>query len=203
MNRKIPALATLLVASTLTFAACSSTPSDDETTKPATSAPSAEATDEATDEATAEATEEATEGTENTAAPAAGELVTGSTFTVNLPDGYTHQAEVVEAPVEVYGSAADGSNVSVVVVDTTVPLTQIEASVVPSLESAGATDVSVAPSVSVDGAASLRITASVSGVSSTQYYFERDGKTYAVQFTMLSGADEALEQSVLASWKWL
>jgi hypothetical protein len=155
---------------------------------------------------------------ETSADPATGELITGSGYSFNAPDGWAIPADApAAADVFVIAPTSDAAgftdNVNVVLSPAAageVTPDQIEAIGGQELEGAGAADVQVRPRVTIAGAESAHFSAQFSRSGITylieQYYAADAGQTYVITFSFGEAVAledrEALAESVLATWTW-
>jgi hypothetical protein len=191
-------MAGLAIALTFTLAGCFSL------------TPSAPTTEESTptDESTPSA---------NTVDPATGDLITGTGYTFNAPEGWAVPPDAPpQADVFVVAETADESgftdNVNVLpgpAPDQT--SAEVEEAGVAYLEGVvGATEVQVRPRVTIGGTESVHLSSQVSrnGIPYwTEQYFPIDaGVAYTTTFSFgeaVSQEDrEAVAESVLATWAW-
>ena len=191
-------------ALTLTLAGCF-TPSPASPTTDESAPPSAD--DSATDESAPPAL---------TVDPATGELLTGTGYSVNAPEGWTVPSDApTQADVFAVASPdADGfyNTVNVLIAPTIGDSAETEEiRGVAYLESTGATDVQVRPRVAVAGVESVHISAkrtSSNGVAfwTEQYLVTANDVDYTVTFAFSETTPqedrEAVAASVLASWAW-
>ena len=148
--------------------------------------------------------------------PATGELLTGTGYSFNAPEGWVVPPDA-PPQADVFAVAppdADGfyNTVNVLFAPSIGDDAEtMEIRGVAYLESIGATDVQVRPRVAVAGIESVHISAartSSNGVNfrSEQYLVPADGVDYTVTFafsdTMSQADREALAESALASWTW-
>lgn len=192
MKRALAASISLLVLSGLT--ACGSDDSNDS---------------DAAQEPTSQNVEE-----ETTAAD--GELITGSAYTYNVPQGWGEpeampgfDPDSMARNLEDEDGFADNINVIAAPGGEITP-EQVEEAGAQQLESSGAKDVEVSDRVEIAGVESARLTGgmSMNNVDYTveQVYATNAGQTYVVTFSF--GADvsdderDAVVDSVLASWTW-
>jgi len=146
--------------------------------------------------------------------PATGELITGTGYSFNAPEGWGVPADAPSADAFVVAPAdADGfyNTVNVLFGPTNgdSPDT-VETMGTAYLESIGATDIQVRPRIAIAGTETVHFSAgrSSNGASywSEQYIVATNGLDYTVTFVFnpaMPQADrEALAESVFASWAW-
>jgi hypothetical protein len=150
------------------------------------------------------------------AEPATGELITGTGYSLNAPEGWAVPPDAPpSADIFVVAEEADAAgfidSVNVLLGRASgEPLTAIETNGVAYLEGVGGTEVQVRPRVTVAGTESAHLSAQLSrsGISywTEQYLVIEAGIAYTVTFSFgetVSLEDrEALAESVLATWTW-
>lgn len=148
-------------------------------------------------------------------APATGPELTGSGYTLHVPEGWAVTATPT-API-------DGQALGPIAVDDFtdnlnimkspgghLSAEQVEKAGPAELKSVGATDVTVLPRVTVAGSESAHLTAKLTSQGVTyltdQYMVSTDAQTYVVTFSFHQSAStadrSAVTGSVLASWSW-
>lgn len=193
MKRAVAASLSLLVISALT--ACGA----DDTTDPDT------------------AEEPTSQNFEQEETPAAdGELITGSAYTYNVPDGWGVPEEMpgfdpdsMARDLENDEGFADNINVIAAPGGEITP-EQVEEAGVQELEASGAKDVAADERVEIAGVESARLSGgmSLNGVDYRveQVYATNAGQTYVVTFSFGTDVSDAerdeVVDSVLASWTW-
>lgn len=148
--------------------------------------------------------------------PAAGETITGESYSFVAPEGWAVPEDVPEVGADTLVADltdTDGFADNLNVVPTPggeVTPEQVETEGVKELEGAGATDVSFGDRLTVAGSEAANLSALFSSGGTEyriqQYYLTRDGQTYVVTFSFSPTVSEAdrndLAQSVLATWEW-
>jgi hypothetical protein len=151
--------------------------------------------------------------------PATGELITGTGYTFNAPEGWAVPPNADPRPdVVVVDGVADSvgfvNNVNVLLSPAAVgELTpdQVEALGGAELEGSGGANVQVQPRVTFAGAESAHFSAEFTSSGVTylieQYYATDAGQTYIITFsfgeTEPQGDREAIAESVLVTWTWV
>lgn len=148
--------------------------------------------------------------------PATGEVVSGTGYSYNAPEGWTLQTGNFGAGLDTVvadTNDTDGfsDNINVIVSPAgELSSDQIESLGVAELEGVGATGVTVQSRITVAGAESAHLTASMSQQGTDyvidQYYPTEPGQTYIVTFSFSPNVSQddrdALAASVLASWQF-
>jgi hypothetical protein len=156
-------------------------------------------------------------GTEITTDPATGELITGTGYSYNVPEGWgvpdaaaeNPQLDTVAADLTDDDGFADNINVLLSPAGVLTP-DVVESAGVSELEQYGATDVTVEPRLTIAGAESSHLSALFSSQGLDyrveQYYPTQGDQTYVVTFSFSQDVSEAdriaLAESVLATWAW-
>lgn len=135
---------------------------------------------------------------------ATGEVLEADAFSVTVPEGYdVIPEEQVKEGIDGWAVHSNLSEITITSGDPTVSVDELIKRSQESIASQGGTDVSEGPSARVDGSESVRVSASYAAGGYTLYIFEHEDRRYLVQFTFRrEDADEKLEHSVLATWKW-
>lgn len=197
MTRTLTPLAVLIAAS-LTLAGCSVA---------APPAPGPDGPDGGTEET----------APEFSADPASGELIEGTGYSYNVPDGWgvppgatDPQLDTVAADLTDDDGFSDNINVLLSPAGALTP-DQVETAGVAELEQFGATEVEVRDRVSIEGAESAHLSARFEsqGVQYRveQYYPTQGDQTFVVTFSFSDDLPEAdrlaVSESILASWSWV
>ncbi|MCL8253122.1 hypothetical protein AERO_17185 [Aeromicrobium fastidiosum] len=204
LTRRVAALA---IVSSLTLAGCGGSDggSDDSSDNDSSSSATTDAPDDDTD------TDSGSD-----VAPATGDVISGTGFSFNAPEGWTDAKDVLPSALAVAANRSDADgfsdNINVIEDKTIVDVDRddLEAAVKRVLEGVNAQDVTIKDPVDVAGEEAVTV-AAVLEQNGTKYRTEQfavshDGKGYVVTFsfsdTVSEDDREDLTDSVLETWKW-
>ncbi|KQX73942.1 hypothetical protein [Aeromicrobium sp. Root472D3] len=204
LTRRVAALA---IVSSLTLAGCGGSDggSDDSSDNDSSSSATTDAPDDDTD------TDSGSD-----VAPATGDVISGTGFSFNAPEGWTDAKDVLPSALAVAANRSDADgfsdNINVIEDKTIVDVDRddLEAAVKRVLEGVNAQDVTIKDPVDVSGEEAVTV-AAVLEQNGTKYRTEQfavshDGKGYVVTFsfsdTVSEDDREDLTDSVLETWKW-
>jgi hypothetical protein len=160
--------------------------------------------------------ESSSQAPELTAAPAAGEVVTGDGYSYSVPEGWVTQDTAIAPGTDslALDESATGdfaNNVNVVLSPNgSFTADEVEDTAGEELESGGATNVEIEDRVTVADSESAHISAEMVSGDVTyrvhQYYLTNDDQTYVVTFSYGETVEDAAAidtaESILASWSW-
>ncbi|MBD8607042.1 hypothetical protein IFT73_09265 [Aeromicrobium sp. CFBP 8757] len=203
LTRRVAALA---IVSSLTLAGCGGSDggSDDSSSD-----------NDSSSSATTDAPDDDTDSGSDVA-PATGDVISGTGFSFNAPEGWTDAKDVLPSALAVAANRSDADgfsdNINVIEDKTIVDVDRddLEAAVKRVLEGVNAQDVTIKDPVDVAGEEAVTV-AAVLEQNGTKYRTEQfavshDGKGYVVTFsfsdTVSEDDREDLTDSVLETWKW-
>lgn len=149
--------------------------------------------------------------------PATGELIEGTGYAYNVPEGWgvppgdvDPQLDTVAADLTDDDGFSDNVNVLLSPAGALTP-EQVETAGVAELEQFGATEVEVRDRVSIEGAESAHLSARFESQGFLyrveQYYPTQGDQTFVVTFSFSDDLPEAdrlaVSESILASWGWI
>ncbi len=204
LTRRVAALA---IVSSLTLAGCGGSDggSDDSSDNDSSSSATTDAPDDDTDT-----------DTDSDVDAATGDVISGTGFSFNAPEGWTDAKDVLPSALAVAANRSDADgfsdNINVIEDKTIVDVDRddLEAAVKRVLEGVNAQDVTIKDPVDVAGEEAVTV-AAVLEQNGTKYRTEQfavshDGKGYVVTFsfseTVSEDDREDLTDSVLETWKW-
>lgn len=201
LTRRVAALA---IVSTLTLAGCGSSDSDGGSDS-SESNDSSSATTDAPDDSD-----------EPSAEPATGDVISGTGFQFNAPEGWTDAKDVLPSALAVAANRSDSDgfsdNINIIEDKTIVDVDtdELEDAVEKVLTGVNAQDVTVKDPTDVDDEEAVRVQAVLeqngTKYRTDQYAVDHDGKGYVITLSYSEDLPEAdrdkVSASVLASWKW-